>query len=114
MARAPYATRAGLFGIGLDAYWPQFPGLEERPKGYLTTVAQRLASLQVEVIDLGLVDSPQQAVEAGHLARQSDLDILFLYITTYALSATVLPVVRRAKVPVVVLNLAPAAAIDYA
>jgi len=114
MARAPYVTRAGLFGIGLDAYWPQFPGLEERLKGYLATVAQRLASFQVEVIDLGLVDSPQKAVEAGHLARQGDLDILFLYVTTYALSATVLPVVRRAKVPVVVLNLAPAAAIDYA
>ena len=35
-------------------------------------------------------------------------------MTTYALSATVLPVVRRARVPVIVLNLAPAAAIDYA
>ncbi len=33
-------------------------------------------------------------------------------VTTYALS-TVLPIVRRAKVPVIVLNLAPAAAIDY-
>ena len=27
--------RVGLFGIGLDAYWPQFDGLEERLKGYL-------------------------------------------------------------------------------
>ena len=26
--------RVGLFGIGLDAYWPQFAGLEERLKGY--------------------------------------------------------------------------------
>ena len=23
-------VRIGLFGIGLDAYWPQFAGLEER------------------------------------------------------------------------------------
>jgi L-arabinose isomerase len=37
-----------------------------------------------------------------------------LYVTTYALSSTVLPVVRRAKVPVLVLNLQPEAAIDYA
>jgi len=22
--------KIGLFGIGLDAYWPQFPGLKER------------------------------------------------------------------------------------
>src|SRR5207245_9494659 len=40
--------------------------------------------------------------------RSSDL-----YVTTYALSSTVLPVVRRAKVPVILLNLSPSAAIDY-
>ena len=107
MSQAPYRTRAGLFGVGLDAYWPQFPGLEERLRGYLAKVAARLAAMQVEVIDLGMVDSPQKAVEAGHRARQADIDILFLYVTTYALSATVLPVVRRARVPVIVLNLAP-------
>ena len=33
--------------------------------------------------------------------------------TTYALSSTVLPLIKRAKVPVVLLNLQPAAAIDY-
>ena len=41
------------------------------------------------------------------------MDILFIYVTTYALSATVLPVVQRAKVPVILLNLSPTAAIDY-
>ena len=40
--------------------------------------------------------------------------MLFLYVTTYALSNTVLPVVQRAGVPVIVLNLQPEAAIDYA
>jgi L-arabinose isomerase len=39
--------------------------------------------------------------------------VLFLYVTTYALSNTVLPLVQRAGVPVVVLNLQPEAAIDY-
>jgi L-arabinose isomerase len=41
------------------------------------------------------------------------VDLIFLYVTTYALSSTVLPVVRRAKVPVIILNLTPVAAIDY-
>src|SRR5271157_6249681 len=27
--------KIGLFGIGLDAYWPQFPGLKERLESYL-------------------------------------------------------------------------------
>ena len=68
----------------------------------------------MEVVSLGLIDTPEKAAVAGHRFRQADVDLIFLYVTTYALSATVLPVVRRAKVPVIVLNLAPAAAIDYA
>ena len=39
--------------------------------------------------------------------------MIFLHVTTYALSSTVLPVVQRAKVPVIILNLQPSAAIDY-
>jgi L-arabinose isomerase len=42
------------------------------------------------------------------------VDLIFLHVTTYALSSTVLPVVQRAKVPVIILNLSPEAAIDYA
>ncbi len=104
----------GLFGIGLDTYWPQFPGLEDRLKGYIAQVAQRLCSLKVKVENLGLVDTPEKAVATGHAFRRSDVDLIFLYVTTYALSSTVLPVARRAKVPIVVLNLMPKAAIDYA
>lgn len=106
--------RVGVFGIGLDTYWPQFEGLRERLLGYIKIVADRLEHLGAHVINLGLVDSPEKAFAAGHGFRSADVDVIFLYVTTYALSSTVLPVVRRAKVPVVVLNLSPAAAIDYA
>lgn len=68
----------------------------------------------MELVNLGLVDSPEKAVDAGHAFRRGDVDVIFLYVTTYALSSTVLPVVQRAKVPVIILNLQPAAAIDYA
>jgi len=105
--------RAGLFGIGLDSYWPQFKGLKRRLEGYVESVAQRLARPGVEVVNVGLIDSPPKAMEAGHRFRQEDVDIIFLHVTTYALSSTVLPVVQRARVPVIVLNLQPAAAIDY-
>jgi L-arabinose isomerase len=103
----------GLFGIGLDAYWPQFAGLEERLKGYIERAAQLLGRPGVRVVNLGLVDTPEKAFAAGHQFRQADVDLIFLYVTTYALSSTVLPVVRRAKVPVILLNLAPGAAIEY-
>ena len=104
----------GLFGIGLDTYWPQFPGLRDRLMEYTAQVAGKLASSQVRVVNLGLIDSPEKSLAAGHEFRKADVDLIFLYVTTYALSSTVLPAVRRAKVPVIILNLAPGAAIDYA
>ena len=105
--------KVGLFGIGLDQYWPQFSGLEERLKGFVQQTADRLGRTGIQVINLGLIDTPQKALAAGHDFRKADVDLIFLLVTTYALSSTVLPVVRRAKVPVIILNLSPAAAIDY-
>lgn len=107
-------ARIGLFGIGLDAYWPQFPGLKERLEGYVDVVHDRLKRPGVEIVNLGLIDTPEKALEAGHRFRREDVDLIFLHVTTYALSSTVLPAVQRARVPVIVLNLQPAPAIDYA
>ncbi len=106
-------TKIGLFGIGLDVYWAQFEGLKERLDGYLGLAAQKLARPGMEILNLGMVDTPEKAEAAGHAFRQADVDLIFLYVTTYALSSTVLPVVRRAKVPVIILNLAPEASIHY-
>jgi L-arabinose isomerase len=106
--------KIGLFGIGLDAYWEQFTGLEERLKGYLSVVEDKLSAIHPQIINLGLIDTAEKAFEAGIEFRRQDVDLIFLYVTTYALSSTVLPVVQRAKVPVIILNLAPEAAIDYA
>lgn len=105
--------RVGLFGIGLDTYWPQFKGLKRRLQGYLRQVERKLERPGVGVVNLGLIDNPAKALEAGHRFREADVDLIFLHVTTYALSSTVLPVVQRAKVPVVILNLQPSAAIDY-
>ena len=109
----PDQLKVGIFGIGLDTYWPQFPGLQERLVGYIAQVARKLANSRVQVVNLGLIDTPEKSLSAGHEFRKADVDLIFLYVTTYALSSTVLPAVRRAKVPVIILNLAPAAAIDY-
>ena len=105
--------RVGLCGIGLDAYWPQFEGLHARLEGYVRQVGERLEKAGAVVEHLGMVDTPQCGTAAGHACRRADVDLLVIYVTTYALSSTVLPMVQRAQVPVLVLNLQPDAAIDY-
>ena len=113
----PPGLRIGLVGIGLDTYWPQFPGLKKRLEGYTARIETKIANqacANVQIVNLGLVDSPERALEVGHELRRTDVDLLLIHAATYALSSTVLPMVRRAKVPVLILNLSPEAAIDYA
>jgi len=104
----------GMFGIGLEAYWEQFPGLRDRLEGYLRVIHDRLAASHPLVVNAGLVDNVDKAFAAGSLFRRNEVGLIFLYVSTYALSSTVLPVVQRAGAPVVLLNLSPGAAIDYA
>ncbi|MEO9021350.1 MAG: arabinose isomerase [Ginsengibacter sp.] len=113
MATTKQSLKIGLFGIGLDTYWDQFIGLKEKLESYINIVFEKIKHYDVEVVNLELIDTDQKAMEAGHRFRQEDVDIIFLYVTTYALSSTVLPVVQRAKVPVIILNLSPEAAINY-
>ncbi|MBE0652248.1 MAG: L-fucose/L-arabinose isomerase family protein [Bacteroidales bacterium] len=105
--------KIGLFGIGLDTYWDQFDGLLDRLIGYQNQIASRLSKPDVTVIDAGMVDNPFKAKKAAKLFAEKDVDTVFLYISTYALSHNVLPVVQKIKVPIVVLNLQPVKAINY-
>jgi L-arabinose isomerase len=109
-----HTFKIGLFGIGLDAYWEQFPGLQQRLEGYLQVMHDKLSLIHPEIVNVGLVDTVDKAFAAGKRFKTEDVDVIFLYVTTYALSSTVLPVVQRAKVPVIILNLSPESAIDYA
>jgi len=105
--------KVGLLGIGLDTYWPQFGGLLEKLKGYQDQIKHRIAEYGVEVVDAGMVDSPEKSHEAAHLLKSADVEVIFLYVSTYALSSTVLPVAQKVKVPVVILNLQPVPQLDY-
>ncbi|MGK0240023.1 MAG: L-arabinose isomerase, partial [Candidatus Pelagisphaera sp.] len=97
--------KAGIFSIGLDTYWPQFDGLLDNLNGYHTEIHDRIASMGIELVDAGMVDNVEKAGGAASLFRKEEVEIIFLFISTYALSSTVLPVVQKAKVPVVILNL---------
>ncbi|MFB6340870.1 hypothetical protein ACE1ET_04085 [Saccharicrinis sp. FJH62] len=106
-------TKVGLFGIGLDTYWNQFDGLLDNLKGYQNQIRTRLTAYGVEVVDAGMVDNTDKAIIAADLFKKQDVEIVFLYISTYALSATVLPVAQKTKVPIIILNLQPVSALNY-
>ncbi len=92
MKRPVPPLRAGLFGIGLEAYWPQFQCLMERLEGYVQAVSTMLARPGVEIVNPDLIVSPERIMEAGHPFRRED--VIFLYVTTYATSSTALLNIR--------------------
>ncbi|HEV2108742.1 MAG TPA: L-fucose/L-arabinose isomerase family protein [Thermomicrobiales bacterium] len=106
-------VRVGVFGIGLHAYWEQFPGLKQRLEGYQGEVEARLRDAGADVISAGLVDSPPLAREAGVQFARQDIDLIICYVGTYATSSQVVPAVRDVGRPVLVLNLQPSSALDY-
>jgi len=106
-------VKAGVFGIGLAAYWPQFEGLKPQLEGYQAEVEARLASLGAQVVSAGLVDSAPAAAAAAELFIRSNVDLVVCYVGTYATSSQVLPAVQRVQRPVLVLNLQPTPQLDY-
>ena len=106
-------TKVGLFGIGLDTYWDQFEGLLDNLKSYQNLIKDTIGQFGVEVVDAGMVDNPIKAREAADFLKVNDVEIVFLYVSTYALSSTVLPIAQKLKVPIIILNLQPVAVLDY-
>ena len=103
----------GVFSIGLNTYWPQFTGLLDRLNEYHSKVVENLKLQECTVIDAGMVDDIDKAQKVSEYFRGEKVSAIFLYISTYALSSTVLTVVQKVGVPVVVLNLQPVKAINY-
>jgi L-arabinose isomerase len=107
-------AKIGFFSVGLDTYWPQFKGLREHLLGYHARIREELARDGAEVVDAGLVGCPEKAGAAAELFRAQGVELVMLYLATYALSSTVLPAVQGLGVRVIVLSVQPVAQLDYA
>lgn len=108
-------TRIGFLHTGLDTYWAQFDGLKEHLDGYAGRIVSFIKSKDdIEVTDVGIVDSPESASRAAEGLRRSGIDLLFIYVATYSLSSTILPVAKEAGCPCILLNVQPDARINYA
>jgi len=106
-------SKVGLFSVGLETYWGQFDTLFDNLKDYHNQIRNRLENFGTEVVDAGMVDNFDKAQDTAKLLNNSNVDLIFLFVSTYALSSTVLPIARQSKVPFILLNLQPAESMDY-
>jgi L-arabinose isomerase len=104
--------RIGLYSVGLEAYWDQFPGLKERLIEYGQFI-EKCLSAWAEVVNFGLVDTEGTGRQAGEWLNAQNVDLVFCHVATYSTSSTVLPVHQHCPAPAVFLNLQPTAGIDY-
>jgi L-arabinose isomerase len=104
--------RVGLYTIGLQAYWNQFPGLKERLIEYGRFIEKKMAKYG-EVFNFSLVDSESEARSAGEWFNERNVDIVFCHSGTYSTSSAILPVHQICKAPAVILNLQPTERMNY-
>ncbi|MDF2942457.1 MAG: arabinose isomerase [Herbinix sp.] len=104
----------GLYTVGLKHYWGQFPGLKARLMEYGGFIEKKMAGYaNAEIFNFGLVDNSDSGIAAGQYFNENNVDLIFCHSGTYVTSDCVLPVHQACKAPVVVLNLQPAARINY-
>jgi L-arabinose isomerase len=49
MATEKFKFKAGLFGIGLETYWQQFPGLKSKLQSNLDVISERICEFDAEI-----------------------------------------------------------------
>lgn len=105
--------KVGVFGLGLTAYWPQFAGMKARIEATQQIVERELGACECDVTSAGVVDCDAAALSAGSLFCRTEVDLIVLYLGTYGTSSLALRTIQRRRVPVLLLNLQPAPALDY-
>lgn len=105
--------KIGLMGIGLDTYWPQFPELKTKQEKNQSHIRKELELECVSVLDVGILDKQEQTLATAATFRKEDISLLFINISTYALSQLVLPVVQQINVPIILLNVSPYGSIGF-
>lgn len=106
-------SRIGVFGVGYDKYWGQFPGLLEELMEKQQVIISKIPDRDIEIIDFGMVDNPQKAYQAVKEIQAANLDLIFCNMLTYASSGTFGVIIKTIQVPIVMVALQPRKALDY-
>jgi L-arabinose isomerase len=106
-------VRIGVFGVGYDKYWDQFPGLYEELMKKQEKFIGKIPKSGTEVFDFGMIDSPLKAYEAVKKLESANLDLIFCDMLTYATSGTFGIIIKTIRIPIVLVALQPLKALDY-
>jgi len=107
-------VRIGVFGVGYDKYWEQFPGLYEEMLQKQEKFIRKIPKEGFEVIDFGMIDSPIKAYKAVKRLSCANLDLIFCDMLTYATSGTFAIIIKTISIPIVLVALQPLKSLDYA
>lgn len=105
--------RIGVFGVGYEKYWKQFPGLYKELMQKHETILQKAGAKEATIIDFGMVDNPAKAYEMVKKLEASNLDLIYCNMLTYATSGTFGIIIKTISIPIVLVALQPRKALDY-
>ncbi len=103
----------GIFAVAHGVYWDQFPGLKDNMEKYHADMVSIVAKNDVEIVDLGIIDSSIAANEAADKFNAANVNLIFCNMITYATSSVFAPVLRNCTAPMVLTALQPRNAMDY-
>ena len=105
--------KVGLVAGGLGTYWPQFPTLLPQLQASSRFVSERIARMDVELIDVGFISDPQEGAVAAEKLRAAGCDLIVTFLTTYMTSSMIIPIAQRANAPILLINLQPTEQMDH-
>ena len=98
-------ARIGIMACGHKEYWPQFPGIKDELLKNVSVFEGYVRESGAEVVDCRFVDTTEDAYELGVEFKKSDIDLLFVYLTTYVASGRYMQGALRADCPIVLVGL---------
>jgi L-arabinose isomerase len=105
--------RVGVFGVGYEKYWDQFPGLLDDLLEKHRAIIKKIPDQNATIIDFGIVDNANKAYELVKLLVSANLDLIFCNMLTYATSGTFAIIIKSLDIPVILVALQPLKALDY-
>lgn len=102
--------KVGVMIVGHKEYWPQFPGNREQLLKNGEMFEALLEQCGAEVVrytaadGTQMCDTPEESYRAGTFFKAEDVDLLFLYLTTYVASGRYMQGVLACPAPVIVVG----------